>query len=169
MKRNDLPVPTVAALSIMLVLALAACSKSNNSGGVTTEGNLSATTGSASFSAISTFGVYSQSLGLIGVVGYTNQASDTTQIQLDMAYIPPVNKSFSSDTIAELGLSYQIAHKRYDAFMGQGSVTLSLTSADTVNHQIAGTFSGVVYNDTNVNDSVIITNGKFSTIFTVSP
>ncbi len=168
MKRNYFPITTVACLSVMVVLTLAACSKSNNNSGVTTQGNLSATVGSSSFSAMSTFGFYSQSLALIGVLGYTIQSSDTTLIQLEMAYIPPVNKTFSSDSISELGLSYQAGSKHYGAFLGQGSVVINLSTADTVLHNLAGTFSGVVYNDLNASDSVVITNGKFNTGYTVS-
>ena len=159
--------PTLLVLAAFVFVV--GCSKSNNSSGVSTQGNLSATTGASSFSATSTYGFYSQSLALIGVLGYTIQSSDTTLIQLEMAYIPPVNKSFSSDSVSELGMSYQIGNKHYGAFLGQGSVVINLSIADTVLHNLAGTFSGVVYNDLNANDSVIITNGKFNTGYTVSP
>jgi hypothetical protein len=157
------------ALLVLTALTFAvACSKSSSNNN-TSGGTLSATTGSTSFTAGSTVGFYSQGLGLIGVLGYTVKSSDTTLIQLEMAYIPPVNMSFSSDTVSELGLSYQVSGKEYDAYQGQGRVILSMTTADTVNHQIAGTFSGVVYNEVNSGDSLIISNGKFSSSYTVSP
>ena len=156
------------ALFVLTALIFAvACSKSSSNSN-TSGGTLSATTGSTTFTAGSTAGFYSQGLALIGVLGYTIKSGDTTLIQLEMAYIPPVNMSFSSDTVAELGLSYKVSGKEYDAYQGEGRVVLSMTTADTVNHLIAGTFSGVVYNDVNSGDSLVISNGKFSSSYTVS-
>ncbi|HEV9037365.1 MAG TPA: hypothetical protein VGQ51_12110, partial [Puia sp.] len=120
------------------------------------------------FNAAQVAGVYSHSLGFMAVLGYTISSNDTTGFQIQFSYVPPVGITFSSDTTAT-GLTYFVPGKRYDAFLGQGVVIVNLSVADTVNHKLAGTFSGTVYNDANPNDSAVITNGKFISTYSVQP
>jgi hypothetical protein len=148
-----------------LVLALG-CSKSSN--GLPTDGTMSATAGGATFNAAQVAGVYSKSLNFMAVLGYTIHSNDTTGFQIQFAYVPPVGITFSSDSTAT-GLTYFTPGKRYDAFRGQGKVVLNLSIADTVKHVLAGSFSGTVYNDINLKDSVIVTNGKFNSSYSVQP
>ena len=44
---------------------------------------------------------------------------------------------------------------------------LTVNSWDSVNHKISGTFSGVLYNITGGSDSLIVTNGTFTSTYTV--
>lgn len=154
-------------LILCLLLSAAGCSKSNNNP-LPTNGTLSATAGTSNFTAAQVEGLYSQSLALMAVLGYTIQSNDTTGFQIQFPYIPPVGYAISSDT-TETALTYFIPGKRYDAFLGDGTVVLTLTSADTVGHSFSGTFSGTVYNDANPMDSVVITNGKFTSTYSVTP
>jgi hypothetical protein len=158
----------LCALTAMAFITLTpACSKSSNSN--TSGGTLSATIGSSVFTAGGAAGFYSQSLGLMGVVGYTIQSKDTTTMEVEFPYPPVVNHPVSSDSIAELGISYTAAGKEYDGYLGSGRCIITLTTADTINHKLTGTFSGVAYNASNRADSLVITNGKFSSSYTVSP
>lgn len=153
-------------LILCLPLLTIGCSKSNTPS--PTNGTLSATAGTSNFNAAQVEGLYSQSFGLMAVLGYSIQSNDTTSFLLQFAYIPPVGLAISSDT-TQTALNYTIPGKRYDAFLGDGKVVLTLTSADTVGHKLAGTFNGTVYNDANPMDSVVVTNGKFSSTYSVSP
>ena len=157
--------PTLYALGLSFLLLTAGCSKSSNQ---PTGGTLSATAGGKTFNAAQVGGVYSKSLNFMAVLGQTFQSNDSTGFQIQFAYVPPVGVTFSSDSTAT-GLTYFTTGKRYDAFVGQGRVIVNLSVADTVNHKLAGTFSGTVYNDANGNDSVIVTNGKFSSTYSVQP
>jgi hypothetical protein len=154
------------ALCFSFLLLAAGCSKTNSS--LSTNGTLSATAGGAAFNATQVGGVYSRSLGFMAVLGYSIHSNDTTGFQLQFAYVPPVGITFSSDS-TPTGLTYFIPGRRYDAFLGQGKVLVNLSVADTVNHKLAGSFSGTVYNDAILTDSVVITNGKFSSTYSVQP
>jgi hypothetical protein len=44
-----------------------------------------------------------------------------------------------------------------------GHSTLTITSYDSIGYKVGGTFSGVLYNITGGSDSLVITNGVFST------
>src|SRR6185437_10460031 len=152
----------LSVLSFSVLLFLTACSKSNNNT-TGSNGSLSAMVGGSSFTAIKTDGAYIALLNQLFVVGYYIQSQDTTAIQIAIPYIPPVNHPFSTDSTGSV-LTYVIDGKRYDASIAfpVSHAIFTLTTADTVQHTIAGTFSGTIYNDTNANDSIVITNGKFS-------
>ena len=167
MKIKRLPLLIVSALSFSLLLLTAGCSKSTTPP-LPTNGTLTATTGSTNFSGAQVESVYSQYLASVAVLGYTIQSTDTTGIQLQFAYMPPVGLTFSSDT-TETGLTYFTGGKRYDAYTAVGRVIMSLSVADTVGHKLTGSFSGTIYNDANANDSMVVTNGKFSCTYSVQP
>lgn len=154
------------ALCFSSLLLAAGCSKSNNN--LPTDGSLSATAGGTNFIAAQVGGAYSQSLNFMGVLGETIKSNDTTGIQIQFAYLPPVGITFSSDS-TETGLTYFVPGKRYDGFLGLGKVVLNFSVVDTLNHKLAGTFSGTVINDSNPNDSVVVTNGMFNTTYSVQP
>ena len=161
-KRPSFPI----VLFIASLLLAAGCSKNSNS--LPTDGTMSATAGGAAFNAAQVAGVYSQSLDFMAVLGYTIRSNDTTGFQIQFAYVPPVNVTFSSDSTAT-GLTYFSPGKRYDAFLGQGKVVANLSLVDTVNHKLIGTFSATLINDANSNDSLLVTNGKFTTTYSVQP
>ena len=158
--------PIVSLLGFSLLLLTAGCSKNSNP--LPTNGTMSATAGGAAFNAAQVEGVYSQMFGFMAILGYTLHSNDTTGFQIQFNYVPPVGVTFSSDS-TETALTYFTPGKRYDAFLGQGKVIVNLSVADTVNHKLAGTFSGTVYNDSNLGDSVTVTNGKFSSTYSVQP
>lgn len=160
--------PVLATLSVGSLMALAGCSKSSNNG---TSGTLTCTINGTSWSAqqYKVGAGYIVSLSQLFVLGYNIQNKDSTEIQFVIPYIPPVNHPFSLDSTGSI-LSYLPPGKEYDAnaIVPSSHGLITLTLADTVNHKIAGTFSGVLYNSINSSDSVTITNGTFTSAYTVT-
>ncbi len=156
------------AASLFLLTLIIGCSKNNNSN--PSSGTMAASVSGTVFTAATTVGAYSQSFGLIDVVGYTIKSNDTTIVTIGIPYGAPINHLFSSDSTLA-GITYQITGKEYDAYLGfPGTKALiTLTASDTVNHTITGTFSGTLYNDLSATDSVVVTNGTFTSSYTVGP
>lgn len=108
-------------------------------------------------------------IGQLIVQGDSIVGKDTSELQVAMPYIPAVNKPVYTDSTQFAGLTYIVPGKEYDAYYGLGFShgVVTLSSADTVNHRVVGSFSGVLYNVVNSNDSVVITNGAFSSAYQV--
>jgi hypothetical protein len=151
--------PVYLFLPIVLITG---CSKNNSS---TPSGSFSATIGSTNFQGTTTLGAYSEGANLLAVVSLSMRPPDTSAFQLTMAYPPPVDTTFISDS---LSLSYTAKGTEYFAYSAQGQLLLTITSFDTKAHKLAGTFSATGHNAANYNDSVVITNGKFSSAYNVS-
>jgi hypothetical protein len=154
----------LAVLSFLSLLLITGCSKNNNNN--TPSGSLSATVGSSSYTGTTTLGAYSSSLRLIAIVSYSIQVRDTSAFQIIIPYAPPVNRAFASDSMY---LTYTAKGTEYDAFSARGQLQMTITSIDSIGHKIAGNFSAIAHDSTNFNDSLLITNGKFSTSYTVNP
>ena len=154
---------SVAAL--LLLLTLAGCSKNNNSGSAS--GSLSATIGTTNYQSTTTLGAYSVGIELLAIISYSQHPNDTSAFQIVMPWPPPVNKVYPADSL--LSLSYVAKGIEYDAFSTQGQLQLTVTSIDSIGHKIAGSFSATGHSTANANDSVVITNGKFSTSYNVNP
>ncbi|HLZ89160.1 MAG TPA: hypothetical protein VKQ52_18015 [Puia sp.] len=156
-----------AVLALLTSLLLTNCSKNNSS--TNSQGTLSATVGSSAFTANQTFGAYYSSLSTMTVIGLVPQGKDSTILQLSLPYPLTVDTTRSSDNTS-FGLSYytRSGSKSYDAFAGNGHAIFNISLFDTVNHKLSGTFSGTLLNDLNPStDSVVITNGKFTTAYSV--
>ena len=147
-------------------LLATACSKNNNNGS-TSSGSFSATIGSTSYQGNKTFGAYSYSLGELAIVSYSQLPNDTSAFQITMPWPKTFNQPLPADSL--LKLSYAAKGKEYDAFSSQGQFQLTITSIDSTGHKIGGSFSATGHSSANFNDSVVITNGKFSTSYNVSP
>lgn len=154
-----------AIFVLLSLILITGCSK-NNSSTSTSQGTLSATVGSTAFTAGSTYGIYVSAIPSMVAIGLIPQGKDTTFLQVSLPYPLPLNRPFSTDSTAS-GLSYYTASrtKSYDAYTSHGHALITISLFDTVNHKIAGTFSGTLLNDIAQNDSVVITNGKFSTAY----
>lgn len=157
-------------LSVLLVfLALTGCNKSNNNN-TNSNGSLSATIAGASFTANVVAGAYLTSTDQIFVIGYNIQNKDTSGIQVELPYLPPINHRFSTDSIpAEL--TYTAGGKEYYAYFGlantDAQAVFTVTAVDTVGHHIVGTFSGLLFNTANASDSITISNGQFSSSYSL--
>lgn len=166
MKTRHLTFADLCIPGAFLLLAVG-CTKTTTTQ-APTNGTLSAAAGGTSFTAQVVDAAYSQGLGLVGVFGITQKGNDSTKIILEFSYLPPAGLTFSSDT-TETSLSYFTGGKQYDAFSNSGKVVMTLATADTVGHLLSGSFSGTVYNEQNPLDSLLISNGKFTSSYSVQP
>ena len=156
----------VASTSMFALLATIGCKKSNND----SSGNgVSATLSGTAFSGNQTVSFYTQSGGFFDIAGFTVKSGDTAALELVVPGSITVNKAFSTDS-GYTSIDYitnTTNGKDYDASGGYGSGVLIVTSLDTVGHKIAGTFTGTLY--ASGSDSLVVTNGKFSTSYLVEP
>lgn len=164
-----LSLAAVISLGMLTLLGLGSCSK-NNSSSTQTDGTMTATLNGTAWSAKSyVVAGYLTTYGQVIVQGDSIVGSDTTEMQVAMPYIPAVNTPVYTDSSQFAGVTYVIPGKEYDAYYGLGFShgVVTLSTADTVNHRVVGSFSGVLYNIVNNNDSVVITNGAFSSTYQV--
>ncbi len=162
--------PLYSAISLAAVIA-AGCSKSNPSSSSGTA--VSATINGSAFTPAVTVGIFSQPDSSFQLTSYSIKNSDTTGLNLYFPGGMPLN------TVQSLGDSVQLVYtnsatgKSYagNSLGGHGSITL--TSLDTTNHKLAGTFSGTLLlqnSSTGIvttSDSVVITNGAFNSTYSV--
>jgi hypothetical protein len=170
MTAKRLKYSALAAL-ILGLSGLVACQKGTQTTGYQSQGTLTATVGSTNYAPSLTEAVYSPiTYTTFAVIGL-QPAKDSTYLRVEL----PLNgftigTPFSSDTAVSSGLSWFDSQRtyEYDALFGNfGSHSLiDITSWDSVNRKVAGTFSGVLYNINNGSDSIVITNGTFNTSYT---
>jgi hypothetical protein len=163
--------PYKRALALALVfsgilLAATSCKKSNNNNSA--NGSMTATVnGTAWSNNLGTVGLYTIIGGQFGIAGGQLKSGDTTAFELSFVSPIALNQTISSDTSQILIVySDNKTQQAYDGYFGIGYSLLTITSYDSTGHTVGGTFSGVLYNSTNSNDSVVVTNGKFNTSFT---
>jgi hypothetical protein len=155
---------TLVATALTIVIGTG-CKKSNDNGG---SGSVTASVGTTSFSGSKTQGIYSTSAGEIGIASYNIQNKDTSGFILTIPYHSVVGKAFTSDT-TNLEIDYvNPSGAGYAAFSFLGHASMTINQLDTVGHKINGVFTATAYNETNANDSVVISNGKFSLSYTVT-
>jgi hypothetical protein len=167
MKYKKLILSTVILSALACFILISGCKKSSSSG-TGSQGTLTATIGDSTFTAKITIGAYSSTYDVFAVAGYTFNGSDTNALTIDLPIPVPVNLPFNTDT-AFAGLSYSTNNGLYvySAEGGVGHAVIEITYFDSVKNQITGNFSGVLVQDTNQGDSIVITNGLFNTSFTV--
>ncbi len=151
------------ALAATTVLISTSCKKSNDTNNNAT---LSATIGGTVVTPSNSVGVLWQSNNYFDVFGFIVKGADTTILEIN------IPGGFKLNTAAVNGneyfVGYQTGNKQYVAGLGYGGTTsFTVTSWDSTGHKIAGTFSASLYNMGNSNDSVLVTNGKFNSTYTV--
>ena len=155
--------------SFSLVTATVGCKKINSSSGAGTQ--MTATiNGTAWANNVPVQGLYTQSFGISAfeLVGGYYKGGDTTAfaIQFNSPFV--LHTAISSDTASvDIGYVNSTTLAEYDGGSTAGHSLLTISSLDSVNHKIIGTFSGVLYNVTGGSDSLVITNGTFNTGYTV--
>jgi hypothetical protein len=161
-----------AAAALLLGLSsIVACQKGTQTSGYVTQGTLTATVGSTSYAPSLTEAVYSPvTYSTFAVIGL-QPAKDSTFLRVELPLTGfTIGTPFSSDTAVSSGLSWFDSERtyEYDAVFGNAAShsLMNITSWDSVNRKVAGTFSGVLYNINNASDSIVITNGAFNTSYT---
>jgi hypothetical protein len=166
MDLKKLILPTVCAFAFLAISV--GCKKSNNSTSSTSA--ISASFGSTAFSAstANTFVWYSTDSTIFQFGGFAVNGGDTTGLEFQIFTPFTVGTTITDQTM--VNMDYFVSSiKDYAAGWGQGHVAMTVTSQDTVNHKIAGTFTAVLYNQVTQNDSLVVTNGKFNTAYIVQP
>jgi hypothetical protein len=155
-----------AILTFLGLLGIAGCSKNSNTN-TNSQGTLSATVGTTLFSGLVTYGAYYSSINQMGVVSILPQGKDSTLFEMQFPYPPPVNHPFSSDsTTCNFSYFTRSGSFTYNAISGSGHAIVTISRLDTLGHQVTGTFTGTLVNPHNANDTLVITGGKFGTIYT---
>jgi hypothetical protein len=162
---------TLFALSSFAFFSLVviSCKKSNSNSSSSSNGQFTATIGSTAWvSNVPTSGLYVTSASTFELGGEYLKSGDSTAFAVSFATPFILHAPISSDT-AEVDLGYINAttQAEYDGGGVAGHSLLTISSWDSVNHKISGTFSGVLYNITGGSDSLIVTNGAFTSAYTV--
>jgi hypothetical protein len=166
-KRLKLLALTVSALGLSGIVA---CNKGTQTTGYVSQGTLTATVAGASYAPSLTEAVYSTNYSTFVVLGI-QPGKDTNYLRVELPLTGyTIGTAFSSDTATTSGLSWFDSQRsfEYDALFGIGAShsLINITSLDSSTLKVSGTFSGVLYNINNLNDSIVITNGAFSTSYT---
>lgn len=139
------------------------CKKSSSSTG---SGTFSATVGDTAFTPGDVAGIYVTADQAWSILAYQIKAGDTVSFDINI-YLPftvnqPIAPNFTN-------ILYQNAmgEPYYNAIGHTPNLAITVTSVDSVNHNIAGTFSGSLYDENGTGDSVVVTNGKFNTSYSV--
>ncbi|HXB33315.1 MAG TPA: hypothetical protein VNV35_07830 [Puia sp.] len=157
-------------VSSAFLLAVTSCKKSNSNG--SGSGSMSASIGGTAWAnnyPLIGFYASSSGVGLFDIVGLQFKSGDSTTFDLEFGTPITLNHPVSSDTSAFIA-AYTDSKTQadYGVLPGFGDAVLTITSYDSTGHTIAGTFSGVLYNLSTFTDSLVVTNGKFNSSFTVN-
>lgn len=166
---------TLLALSsfAFFSLVMISCKKSNSSSGAS--GTISASIHDSTFQsqAANSDGVYSSSQNGYLLNGVYTGKTDTSIVQIYIQGPIRVGAAVNTDTVGSF-VAYYDVNNSFDwqaGGAGGGTAIYTVTSLDTTNHTIAGTFSGSLYDLLNTSgttvDSVNMTGGKFNLTYIV--
>ncbi|HEY8968993.1 MAG TPA: hypothetical protein VIM64_07865 [Puia sp.] len=163
MKRTKL-LTGLMFMGASLFFIVTGCKKSNDGGGGNSiSSTVSGTAWQSQIASGVKMGGYTELTGIYGKSG------DTSMIMIEIHDSVKVNEP---DDLSITSLSFTRKNTQttysggfFGAYNSHGTVLV--TSWDTAAHKIAGTFSGVLYNNDYSDDSLKIDNGHFSTSYTV--
>jgi hypothetical protein len=154
---------SLLAISFFAFFALivSSCKKSNSG---TSNGSISATYGTTNFQSSNTIGFYYSSHNTFDLIGYTITSGDSIVTEIGLTTPFQLNTPISSDTALSDFVNYYDSKgtlNYYNGYyIGYSPVIITVTSWDSVNKKITGTFSGTLYGAGN--DSVATTKGQFN-------
>jgi hypothetical protein len=153
---------TVPALAFALVIVISAGCKKSNENGTNTAG-IGATIGGTAWQSQAATGLYYDSF--IRLIGAYVKNGDSTAIEIDISDTTHLNQP---DPFAASSVYYSTQTKYYsgDEFT-TGHGTITVTAWDKTAHTIAGTFSGVFHDYSNIDDSITVANGHFNSTYLV--
>jgi hypothetical protein len=149
-------------------MAIGSCEKSSNNSG--SGESMTASINNTAWAAnAGVGGSFTVADSTFDIAGAEIKSGDTTGLSITFYTPITVNKAFNSDTTSAIDIQYADAKTGalYDGGTLAGHSILTITSYNTSNYTIGGTFSGVLYNVTTGSDSVTVTGGTFSTTFTL--
>jgi hypothetical protein len=143
------------------------CSKNNSNSG-SSGGSFTATVNGASFQSVVAGGQQVSSANLFFIAGESVVSGDTIELSITMpdsiALNTPVQFDGFTTTLVYDNLKTGAIYATGSTSNTAGSVTVA--SLNQQAQQVSGSFSGTVYNQTNANDSLVITSGKFNILYT---
>ncbi|HVU58713.1 MAG TPA: hypothetical protein VHD83_26820 [Puia sp.] len=161
MKRTKL-FSSVVLAGAFVALVVTGCKKNNDGGGGT---SISATVDATAWQSQYVNGF--KSGGETNLVGYYGKSGDTSIISIQVHDSVKVNEVTPFDILTNVTYTKsdgtQYIAESYTGAHG----TVTVTSWDKNADKIAGTFSGVLYNSNDWDDSIKIDNGHFSSTYIV--
>jgi hypothetical protein len=160
----------LTVLSFTFLLAATSCKKSNNSN--SSSAGITATVGGTAWANnFPVEGFYSSAESAFLVDGVQVKSGDSTGFEVGFGAPITLNKALTSDgIIVDVVYVVEKSQTVYDGSSiggGNGHSIVTVTSYDSTGHKVSGTFSGVLYNQLNANDSVVVTSGNFSSSYVV--
>ena len=150
------------AVATMFLIIATGCKKDNNNNGG--GAGISATIGGKAWQSQSATGFHTD--GIITLIGVQVTSTDSTAVWLDISDDSQIGQT--NPLLNGNNISYDTKTKGYagnELTNGHGTITLS--SWDKSAKKIAGTFSGVLYNNTD--DSIKVENGHFNASYIEQP
>jgi hypothetical protein len=163
---KKLIVPSLCAFALLAISV--GCKKSNNSTNSTSAISASMGSTALSITTANTTAYFSTDSTAYLIGGFAVNGGDTTGLAIELYSPFTVDSTITSPYLVFMDY-YVSSTKDYFAGNGVGHIAFTLTTQDTVNHKIAGTFTATMYNTLNQSDSLIVTNGKFNTSYFVQP
>jgi hypothetical protein len=168
MKISSIRALAIIAISSASLLVVTSCSKSNNN---SSSAGISATVGGSAWAnSFPIQGIYSTAGSAFILGGIQVKSGDSTGVEVGFGTPVTLNQALTSDGII-IDVVYIVAKTQavYDGspLTGSAHSTVTVTSYDSTGHKVGGTFSGVLYNESNSSDSLVVTNGKFNASYTV--
>jgi len=155
------------AVAIAALLFSTACKKSSNT--APGSGAVNATVNDTLFTPPpgGVYGTYTTGSGQFDIDAFELKGSDT--LYLFVTIFKPFTLSQPIDNISSSSniVYYDASHRPYSNITGMGNTTITVTTYDSVNHKIAGSFSGNLYSDSGSGDSIIVKNGTFNTSYVI--
>ncbi len=160
MKRKNSYLQTIIAVTAFSILLMTFGCKKSSSPGTSSSG----LTGSFSGTVFQPSLVVGLDQGsYLNVAGLQIKGTDSVGVLIDFPDNVSVNSSL---TFSQAEVIYNDSKGTFD-FESENTPShgiVTVTSFDKTNLKVAGTYSGVIYD--NNNDSVVITNGTFNTAYT---
>jgi hypothetical protein len=158
--------PFVAIFVPLAFLAFVQVGCKKSSSGSST--GVNATLNNSGFHSQQTLATYSKSQHVFTIVGYSIGSGDTSAFELDLSNVP-LNQAVDL-TSGQTMYYYDTKNSfSYTGDPSEGHGTVSLTSFDTVNLKVAGTFSGVLQDDFSAADSLKVSGGQFNLSYVPTP
>lgn len=165
------PIGSFCTIAFCLVLcgsAFTGCSK-NNGNSASSGAVFTATVNGKDFVPTVAGGDDVTSGNFFYIAGNQVSAADTIILSISMPDNPALNMAIpfdgSNTVMAYEDIKTGTVFSNNGMSSPPGSITVTSLSPPT--NQIAGTFSGTLYSQSNASDSMVVTNGKFDVSYTI--
>lgn len=159
MKRKTSYLPAIAVLiAFSFLLMTVGCNKSSSPSG--SSGAISVSFNGTAFQPLLVVGL--DDGANLTVAGLQVKSGDSISVAISFPDDAAINTPLSFSSV---GVSYSDSKGNFDfeSLDAHSHGTLTITALNKTNLSVAGTFSGVLYD--NAQDSVVITNGQFNTTY----